>query len=62
MWSRNVATDTDARIPTWGFASSPVVVDDVVIVNTGALVAYDLVTGDRRWSGPAGNRATACCI
>ena len=54
VWSRNVATDTDARVPTWGFASSPVVVDDVVIVNIGALVAYDLVTGDRRWSGPAG--------
>ncbi len=29
-------------------------VDDVVIVHTKALVAYDLATGDPRWFGPAG--------
>jgi hypothetical protein len=46
-------SDTDARVPTWGFASSPLVVDDLVIVNTGALAAYDSATGDLRWVGPA---------
>jgi outer membrane protein assembly factor BamB len=54
VWSRNAASDTDTKVPTWGFASSPLVVDDVVIVHTGALVAYDLATGDPRWSCPAG--------
>ena len=29
-------------------------VDDVVIVYTDTLVAYDLATGDRRWAGPSG--------
>ena len=54
-WSRNAATDTDAEIPGWGFTSSPLVVDDVVIVAVaGALVAYDLATGDPRWFGPNG--------
>ena len=54
VWSRNAATDTDTKVPVWGFASSPLVVDDVVIVAAaGRLVAYDLVTGDRRWTGPA---------
>ncbi len=53
MWSRNAASDTDAKLPYFGFVSSPLVVDDVVIVHTGALVAYDLATGDPRWFGPA---------
>ncbi len=53
VWSRNAASDTDAKLPFWGFVSSPLVVDDVVIVHAGALVAYDLATGDPRWFGPA---------
>jgi outer membrane protein assembly factor BamB len=54
VWSRNVAADANRKVPTWGFASSPLVVDDVVIVAAaGTLVAYDRATGDRRWSGPS---------
>jgi outer membrane protein assembly factor BamB len=55
VWSRNAASDTGAEIPGWGLTSSPVVVDDVVIVAVvGRLVAYDLATGKQRWSGPDG--------
>ena len=55
VWSRNAASDADVKVPYWGFASSPLVVDDVVIVAVeGVLVAYDLATGDPRWFGPAG--------
>lgn len=53
VWSRNVASDTKAKPPTWGFVSSPLVMDSVVIVHAGALTAYDLATGDLRWIGPA---------
>jgi outer membrane protein assembly factor BamB len=54
IWSRNAASDTGTKIPHWGFASSPLVVDDIVIIATaGQLVAYDLVTGAQRWVGPA---------
>jgi outer membrane protein assembly factor BamB len=54
VWSRNVASETGTKVPMWGFASSPLVVDDVVIVAaTGKLVAYDRSTGQPRWSGPA---------
>jgi len=50
VWSRNAATDTGAKIPGWGFASSPLVVnDDVIVAASGRLAAYDLVTGDPRW-------------
>jgi outer membrane protein assembly factor BamB len=55
VWSRNATADTKTEIPDWGFAGSPLVVDDVVIAATaGALVAYDAATGERRWLGPTG--------
>jgi outer membrane protein assembly factor BamB len=54
VWSRNVATDTHKGVPGWGYASSPLVVDDIVIVAaTGTLVGYDAATGKTRWFGPS---------
>jgi outer membrane protein assembly factor BamB len=55
VWSRNAASDTGKEVPLWGFASSPLVVDGLVIVAAaGQLAAYDLATGDPRWRGPDG--------
>jgi outer membrane protein assembly factor BamB len=55
VWSRNAASDTNTKIPDWGFASSPIVVGDKVIVATaGTLAAYDSGAGRQSWQGPAG--------
>lgn len=55
IWTRNAANDTNAKIPHWGFASSPLIVNDTVIVATsGVLAAYDAANGNPRWVGPAG--------
>jgi outer membrane protein assembly factor BamB len=55
VWSRNAASDTQTKLPGWGFASSPLVVNDEVVVATaGTLAAYDLATGEPRWTGPKG--------
>jgi outer membrane protein assembly factor BamB len=67
IWSHDTAEETGADVIVWGKAGSPLVLDDMLIVNVGApndlaeredynssLVAYDLVTGDVRWT--AGNR------
>jgi outer membrane protein assembly factor BamB len=55
VWSRNAASDTGAKIPGWGFASSPLVFGDLVVVATaGTLAAYDVATGEPRWVGPQG--------
>ncbi len=58
VWSRNAASDTGTKVPIWGFSSSPLVTGDVVIAAvSGALVAYDLATGEPRWVGPAGGES-----
>ena len=55
LWSRNAASDTGAKLPMWGFAGSPLVISDLVIVATsGKLAAYDIATGQPRWFGPKG--------
>ena len=54
LWSRQVAKDTSRALPIWGFASSPLIVDDLVVVAaSGTLAAYDKLTGDLRWKGPS---------
>jgi outer membrane protein assembly factor BamB len=64
VWSRDAASDSEgtpsmggekSKIPDWGFASSPLVVDDVVIVAVaGQLTGYDRDTGKPRWVGSNG--------
>lgn len=53
VWSRNVGTDVQRDIPGWGFTSSPIVVDGIVIVAaSGSTAGYDAATGEPRWTGP----------
>ena len=55
VWSRNSSVDTGVENPGWGFASSPLVVNDVVVVAAaGRLAAYDVATGKPRWLGLEG--------
>ena len=56
LFERNVLEENTARAPTHGIASSPLVVDGLVIVLAGggngrSLVAYDADTGVSRWGG-----------
>lgn len=53
IWTRNVSTDTGRAVSDWGFSSSPLVIDDVVIVAAaGTMAGYDAATGKQRWTGP----------
>jgi outer membrane protein assembly factor BamB len=54
VWSRNAAADTKMEVPQWGISSSPLVIDDIMIVATGGTLAgYDAATGAPRWVGPS---------
>jgi outer membrane protein assembly factor BamB len=53
IWTRNAAADTKREVPYWGIASSPLVINDVVVVAAAAtLAAYDIATGNLKWQGP----------
>ena len=54
LWARDLATELQANINTWGITSAPLVVRDLVIFQVGGqpdacLVALDVVTGRERW-------------
>ena len=58
IWQADLREDGARKPPMWGFSSSPLVVDDLVIVHAGGdgdrgLLAYDVENGAVRWSAPA---------
>ena len=56
VWSHNAVSDTGAKIPEYGIASSPLLTGDLVVVAaSGRLIAYDRESGARRWAGPPHN-------
>ena len=60
IWTRNASTDTGAKMPEWGFASSPLVYkDSVIVAASGRVVAYDLAKGDPRWRAQLGGGSYA---
>jgi hypothetical protein len=56
VWRKELTQIAGSKVPTWGFAASPLVAGPVVIVYGGGgdkgLLAFDTVTGDLRWSAP----------
>lgn len=55
IWTLNAAEMAGVEPLRWGFAASPLVVDEVVVVAiSGKLAAYDRRDGDPVWSGPDG--------
>lgn len=59
LWHRNVNHEGGEE-PTWGYSTSPLVTDRLVVVNGGGAartIAYDKINGNVTWksgSGPAG--------
>jgi outer membrane protein assembly factor BamB len=58
-WSRDLVADAGARLPLWGFSSSPLVVRGVVVVfaegnSEKNLLAYGAESGEPEWSAGLG--------
>ncbi|MGV3754650.1 MAG: PQQ-binding-like beta-propeller repeat protein [Verrucomicrobiota bacterium] len=66
IWKRDLPTEFEAQLPTWGMSATPLVVDDMLIVNPGgakaSLVALDCATGKTRWATPGSPAAYAAFI
>jgi len=59
VWKADLRKDAERDPPTWGFSSSPLVVDGVVVVHAGGegdkgVLAYGIDDGGVHWSAPAG--------
>jgi outer membrane protein assembly factor BamB len=57
LWQHDIAAESGAKTPLWGFASSPLVADGHVIVFGGgesqrSLLAYRIESGDLVWAAP----------
>jgi outer membrane protein assembly factor BamB len=54
LWEHDLLTKYRATIAEWGYAGSPLIEGDQVIVQPagkdGAVVAFDRVTGEQRWA------------
>ena len=55
FWSRNLVTDSGAKVPIWGFSASPLVVQGIVTVYAGGpdgkgVLGYRADSGDLAWA------------
>ncbi|MDF1744648.1 MAG: PQQ-binding-like beta-propeller repeat protein [Gimesia sp.] len=62
IWQQDLRKVAKRKPPGWGFSSSPLVVDSLVVVHAGGkadkgLLAFDTETGDLKWSAPAGDHS-----
>lgn len=54
VWSRNIREEFEAPPPTWGFSGSPVVHEDLLLLNAGeAGLALEKGTGRKVWMSEA---------
>jgi outer membrane protein assembly factor BamB len=54
FWARDLNNDFRIRMPNWGIAAAPLLVDDVIVLQIGGadgacIVALDKVSGAERW-------------
>jgi outer membrane protein assembly factor BamB len=62
VWVRDIAKDSGAKRPTWGFSSSPLVVRGVVMVFAGGpdgkgTLGYDAADGTPKWAAGKGRHS-----
>ena len=62
VWQTDLRKVAGREPPMWGFCSSPLVTDSVVIVHAGGAgdkgtLAFDISTGELKWSAPSGDHS-----
>lgn len=62
VWRKNISEIADRDPPTWGFSSSPLVINSLVIVHAGGkndkgTIALDSETGEVKWTTAAGDHS-----
>lgn len=56
-WEKELTKDFGVKVPRWGFSGSPVIIDDMLYLDIGRIIALDKKTGAEQWKtkdyGPA---------
>ena len=64
LWSHDIMAETAAKLPMWGFSSSPLVAHGIVSVYSGgpagkAVIGYQADSGKVAWTAGDGNSSTS---
>ena len=51
VWQVQASKQFNAKVPTWGFACSPVVLGDLLLIDVGPIVALKKASGELAWKG-----------
>ncbi len=66
VWSKHMVRDMEGTMPQWGYAASPIAIENTLIVQPGgdsaSMVALDLETGNIRWKVPGRQAAYASLV
>ncbi len=49
IWSKHIVNDLGAKYPEWGYATSPLVLDNMIIMDAGVALAVDKSNGNLIW-------------
>ena len=49
IWEKNLMEEFSPELPTWGFAGSPFIMGDEVLVNIGRIVSFNKASGEENW-------------
>lgn len=53
VWNVDLPEAYSLKVPEWGFTSSPLLIDGLIVVDAGRLVALDAKTGKEVWKSDA---------
>jgi len=62
VWSHDLIAETGAELPQWGVSTSPLIVDNLVVVFAGgkegrSLLAFEPTTGTQVWAAAGGKQS-----
>lgn len=49
-WERNLKDEYSLDYPRWGLAASPLILDDMIVMNVGKVIAFEKGTGKEIWA------------
>lgn len=49
LWEKQLQKELGVKLPEWGFSSTPKILEDQLILETGRVVSFNKITGEKLW-------------